>query len=299
MLDTDQLRSFIAIVDTGSFTRAAERVNKTQSAVSMHVKRLEERLGKPLFIKHGRGVRLSRSGEHLIEYARTILQAEAAAFEAITRKGLTGQVRFGVPDDYAAALLADIMTCFSLHHPLVEVLVVCLGSMELAERVRKGDLDLAIVTASDEIPEAEIIKEEPLYWVAGQNKLIEYERPLPLALGDRQCNWTRVAIDKLNEANIPMKYSLVSSNYAAIAPIVEAGLAVTVLPESIIRRSQRVIPKGQPLPELPCCKIGLMQASSSQFAETETLANLIRETIAGRADQATWAGAATRVAADN
>lgn len=286
MLDTDQLRSFIAIVDTGSFTRAAERVNKTQSAVSMHVKRLEERLGKSLFIKHGRGVRLSRNGEHLIDYARTILQAEAAAFEAITRKGLTGQVRLGVPDDYAEALLADIMKSFSLHHPLVEVLVVCLGSTELAERVRRGDLDLAIVTAGDEIPEAEIIREEPLRWVAGQNRSIEYERPLPLALGGRQCNWARLATESLGAAGIPMKLSLVSSNYAAIAPIVEAGLAITVLPESIIRKTQRAIPKGQHLPDLPPCKIGLMQATSSQFAETETLSDLIRETILGKRNSA-------------
>ena len=81
MLDTDQLRSFVSIVDTGSFTRAAERVNKTQSAVSMHIKRLEEQLGRPLFLKQGRGVRLSDDGEKLIDYARQMLQIEAAAFD--------------------------------------------------------------------------------------------------------------------------------------------------------------------------------------------------------------------------
>lgn len=279
MLDTDQLRSFMAIVDTGSFTRAAERVNKTQSAISMHMKRLEERLGKPLFIKHGRGVRLSRNGEHLIDYARIILQAEAAAFETITRKGLSGQVRFGVPDDYAEVLLASIMTCFSLHHPLVEVQVICLGSVELAERVRKGDLDIAIVTACDEIPEAEIIKEEPLFWVAGQYNAIENERPLPLALGGKHCNWARLAIESLNEAGISQKLSLVSSNYAAIAPVVEAGLAVTVLPESVIRKTQRIIARDAGLPKLPPSRIGLMQATSSRFAEIKTLSDLIRETV--------------------
>jgi len=279
MLDTDQLRSFIAIVDTGSFTRAAERVNKTQSAVSMHIKRLEERLGKPLFVKLGRGVKLSRNGEHLIDYARTILQAEAAAFETITRKGLSGQIRFGVPDDYAETLLASIMTCFSLHHPLVEVQVVCLGSVELAERVRKGDLDIAIVTACEEIPEAEIIKEEPLCWVAGQYNAIENERPLPLALGGKHCDWARLATESLNEAGIPQKLSLVSSNYAAIAPVVEAGLAITVLPQSIVRRTQRVIAKDAGLPVLPLSKVGLIQATTSLFAEIDTLSDLIRETI--------------------
>ena len=88
MLDTDQLRSFLAIVDTGSFTRAAERVNKTQSAVSMHIRRLEEQLGCALFVKQGRGAKLTSEGEQLIDYARRIMQAEAGAMAALSRKGL-------------------------------------------------------------------------------------------------------------------------------------------------------------------------------------------------------------------
>ena len=103
MLDTDQLRSFLAIVDEGSFTRAAERVHKTQSAVSMHVRRLEEQLGCALFVKQGRGARLTAEGEQLVEYARRILREEAGAIAALSRKGLRGTVRFGVPDDYAEA----------------------------------------------------------------------------------------------------------------------------------------------------------------------------------------------------
>ena len=109
MLDTDQLRSFLAIVDTGSFTRAAERVHKTQSAVSMHVRRLEEQLGCALFVKQGRGARLTDEGERLIEFARRIVQVEAGAFAALSRNGLRGAVRLGIPDDYAESFLADIL----------------------------------------------------------------------------------------------------------------------------------------------------------------------------------------------
>ena len=101
MLDTDQLRSFLAIVEMGSFTKAAERVHKTQSAVSMHVRRLEEQLGCALFVKHGRGARLTAEGERLIEFARRIIQVEAGALAALSRKGLRGAVRLGIPDDYA------------------------------------------------------------------------------------------------------------------------------------------------------------------------------------------------------
>ena len=132
MLDTDQLRSFLAIVDTGSFTRAAERVNKTQSAVSMHIRRLEEQLGCALFVKQGRGARLSEEGEKLIDYARRMMQIEAGALAALSRKGLRGAVRLGIPDDYAEFFLADILTRFNHRHPLVEISVVCEDSIELA-----------------------------------------------------------------------------------------------------------------------------------------------------------------------
>ena len=105
MLDTDQLRSFMAIVDTGSFTRAADRVHKTQSAVSMHIRRLEEQLGRPLFVKNGRGVRLSGDGDRLVDFAREMLRIEASALMEVGQKGLAGHVRLGIPDDYAEVFM--------------------------------------------------------------------------------------------------------------------------------------------------------------------------------------------------
>ena len=128
MLDTDQIRSFLAIVETGGFTKAADRVNKTQSAVSMHIRRLEERLGCALFVKQGRRARLTEDGERLVDHARRMLQAEAGALAALSRKGLRGQVRLGIPDDYAEAFLAEILARFTPRHPMVEVTAICDGS---------------------------------------------------------------------------------------------------------------------------------------------------------------------------
>src|ERR1700729_4397311 len=101
MLDTDQLRSFLAIVDTGSFTRAAERVNKTQSAVSMHVRRLEEQLGCTLFVKQGRGARLSEEGEKLIDFARRMMQIEAGGPAPPSPTGLSGRGPLGRPRPFS------------------------------------------------------------------------------------------------------------------------------------------------------------------------------------------------------
>ncbi|MEN3929473.1 LysR substrate-binding domain-containing protein [Microvirga sp. W0021] len=284
MFDTDQLRSFIAIVDTGSFTRAAQRVNKTQSAVSMHIRRLEEMLGKALFAKAGRGARLTESGEQLIEYARNILHTEAVALEAISGKGLRGRIRFGIPDDYAEAFFSDIMSCFSMRHPLAEMLVSCESSTQLVEQINSGDLDVALLTVLSDMTDAdiEILREEPLLWVAAKNNTIEYERPLPVALSSKECEWRIAAQDALTIAGIPMKHALTSRNYAAISKAVAAGLAVTPLPESIIPRDFRVVSEEAGLPKLGKCRMGLMVSPTSRVDGLKTLTDLIREVVGMR-----------------
>lgn len=279
MLDTDQLRSFIAIVDTGSFTRAAERVSKTQSAVSMHIKRLEERLGKSLFHKNGRGVRLSRDGEILIEHARIMLKAEAQALRVMTGKGVTGHIRLGIPDDYADAFLADLMNGFLLHHPLVEVQVFCHGSKALTQMTRNAELDLSLVTVDKPAADVEILLEEPLRWVACVPNEIEARRPLPVALGSQHCTWAVDALAALEAAGIDVTKVLVSSNYAAIAPIIEAGLAITVFPESFIRKHHRIIPPENGLPPLPLTRVGLVVAPTSEFSGIDAMAEMIRTMI--------------------
>lgn len=279
MLDTDQLRSFLAIVDTGSFTRAADRVNKTQSAVSMHMRRLEDRLDRPLFAKHGRGVRLTDDGEKLIDFARRMLQIEAAALAAVAEKGLAGRIRLGIPDDYAEPFLPDILMRFARRHPLVELSVVCEASMSLAERMKVRDLDVAIVTDCARIVGVEVVREEPLRWVTGQRTSVHQERPLPLALSSPSCEWRGIAIDALDAAGIPWRLALVSGNYAAISPIVQAGIAVTVLPPSSMRAGQRVVCEDEGLPGLPPCRIGLLESPSGRSREALALAEDIRSAL--------------------
>ena len=281
VLDTDQLRSFLAIVDTGSFTRAAERVNKTQSAVSMQVKRLEERLGgKALFSKQGRGVRLTDDGERLIDYARRILHVEAAALAAVGENGLDGRVRLGIPDDYAESFLPDILTRFVRRHPLVELAVACESSLSLAERMRAGELDLAIVTDHQRIAGVEVVREEPLRWVTGAGARVHEERPLPLALSGPSCAWRQAAISALDRMGLPWRLALVSATYAGIGPIVGAGLAMTVLPPSAMHAGQRSLGPAEGLPELPSCRIGLLRNASEPSRETAALAEEIRATLA-------------------
>jgi DNA-binding transcriptional LysR family regulator len=279
MLDTDQLRSFLAIVDTGSFTRAAERINKTQSAVSMHMRRLEQQLGCALFVKQGRGAKLSAEGERLIDFARRIMQIEAGAMAALSRKGLKGHVRLGMPDDYAEVFLADILTRFGRRHPQVEISVVCEGSVELAAQVRDGALDIAMITHLDGMHGVEIIREERLAFVAMKSFEVDDSASLPLALGNPTCLWRRIAEDALAGSARPTRGMFFSKNYSAISTIVRAGLAATVLPIGMAGPDMRVLGAECGLPKLPLSRMGLILAPGLASEETLALGDAIRATV--------------------
>jgi DNA-binding transcriptional LysR family regulator len=286
MLDTDQLRSFLAIVDTGSFTKAAERVHKTQSAVSMHVRRLEEQLGCALFVKHGRGARLTAEGERLIEFARRIIQVEAGALAAVSRRGLRGAVRLGIPDDYAESFLAEILSRFNRRHPLVEVSVVCEASLELAAQVTAGALELALVTDHSGFHDFELLREEPLVWAAAERFRIEDGAPIPLALGSATCIWRRAAEEALAGATRPTRGLFFSKNFTAIGTVVRAGLAATILPASMVGGGLRCLGRSEGLPDLSLTRMGLIHAPGRPTEEAKALAEAIRLTIGAPARQA-------------
>ena len=280
MLDTDALRSFLAIVDSGSFTRAAERVAKTQSAVSMQMRRLEERLGRALFVRDGRGVRLSPDGETLAPFAREMLRIEAQAMAAVSERALAGRVTLGMPDDFADWLMADVAKDFTRRHPLVELSLVCDNSATLARRVAAREIDLAVVTLTPEVEEQaaaiEIIASQPLLWVASRRHSAPERRPLPLALDGPACPWRQTALAALDRAGVPWRLVLSSRSRAAIAPLVEAGLAVTVVAPASIRGDLRALDETSGLPKLPDARVGLtLAASPSQQARA--LAESIRE----------------------
>ncbi len=277
MLDTDQLRSFVAIIDEGSFTRAAERVHKTQSAVSMHVRGLENQLGCALFVKQGRGARLTAEGEQLVDYARRILAEEAGAIAALSRKGLRGTVRFGVPDDYAEAFLAETLLRFNHRHPLVEIAVTCENSIELNTLVRAGSLDLALVTDFPGLEGFELIREEPLVWVASAK--FKPTDPMPLALGSVSCLWRRVADEALEGRREHVRSLFVSRNYTAIGAVVRAGLAATVLPQGLVLGGLKVLGPESRLPDLPLTRMGLIRRAGRPSEEAQALAEAVRETI--------------------
>ncbi len=279
MLDTDQLRSFLAIVDTGSFTRAGERVNKTQSAVSMHIRRLEEQLGCALFVKQGRSAKLTNEGERLIEFARHMIQIEAGAIAALSRRGLKGSVRFGIPDDYAESYLSDVLTSFNRRHPLVEVAVICENSVELATQVKAGAIDIALVTDHEELQNFELVREEPLVWAASKRFAPTAGVPIPLAVGSPTCLWRRVLDVALRNRPSATHGLFSSKNYTAIGSVVRAGLAATVLPLGMVGDDLRILGEEDGLPPLPLTRMGLIRAPGRHSQEASALAEAVRDAV--------------------
>jgi DNA-binding transcriptional LysR family regulator len=280
LLDVDQLRTFVAIVDCGSFTKAADVVHKTQSAVSMQMKRLEERIGCPLFERDGRASRLTEDGERLLTYARRIVKLNAECVAAFTEPDLRGRVRLGLPDDYADRYLPEILARFSRSNPRAEVTVVCEPTPNLIGKVNEGELDLAIITHVDgRGAPSEIVRVEQLLWVTSQRHHIHEERPVPLALGRPTCDWRLSSTEALERAGRPFRILFVSWNSTAVGAAVLAGLAVSVLPESAVRPGMRILSPADGYPGLPTCRIGLIRSHREPNSLADALSLQIRQSL--------------------
>jgi len=285
MIDVDQLRTFIAIAETGSFTRAAEVVNKTQSAVSMQIKRLEERIERPIFSRDGRASKLTEDGQRLLDYARRIIKLNIETLAAFSDAEMTGRVRLGVPDDYADRYLPEIMARFSRAYPGVELTVICEPSIDLLDRIDGNEIDLAIVTNCESKRAAETFRRERLLWVTSNRHPTHLEEKLPLALGRPTCSWRRTAIERLEAVGRPYRVLYSSSNAGAVAAAVLSGLAVSVFAESGLRPGMRVLSAADGFPELPACRIGLVRSAHESSALADALAGHIISSLDNLSEQ--------------
>ncbi len=275
LLDIDQLRTFVAIADSGTFTRAAETVHKTQSAVSMQIKKLEEGVGRVLFERDGRASRLTEDGEKLLDYARRIVRLSGEALASFAEAELAGRVRLGLPDDYADRYLPEILARFSQSNPRVEVTVVCEPTPMLFERIAASDLDLAIITHVESRGAASVIRRERLLWVTSLRHSVHELDPLPLALGRSFCSWRQAASVALEGIGRRYRVLYSSWNSTAVGAAVLAGLAVSVLPESAIRPGMRILGANDGFPLLPSCKIALLRNRGEPSALSDALAGHI------------------------
>lgn len=249
-LDPDLLRSFVAIAETGSFTAAASRVHRTQSAVSMQVKRLEESLGRALFERAGRAVALTPHGEILLDHARRILRTHQEALAAFDANAIHGDVTVGSPDDYASTFLPPILARFAQTHPRVHVEVIVEDSTILVERLAQGRVHLAIVTEGHGETGGVVVHREPLVWVTSARHRAHEEDPLPLAVFSPNCCFRRRALAALARVGRAARVAYTSLSVAGIHAAVDAGLAVSAELRGTVRPGQRILTEADGFPPL-------------------------------------------------
>jgi len=254
-LDMDLLRGLVAIADAGSFSAAAQQLGRTQSAVSLQVKRLEEILGHTLLDRsHGRLVGPTEEGRVLIDYARRILRLNDEAYSCFAQPGLAGRLRVGVPEELMEGVFPDVMAAFARACPRVELSVRCDISVRLAAAVEAGELDLALVKrVGGAAPEAGVLRREPLTWFVGAGSDAHRRTPLPVAVFHEGCVFRVAALAALAREQRPWQLSFVGNGFTGIRHAVAAGLAVTPLPRSLA--APGLVEVRHDLPELPMAEL--------------------------------------------
>ncbi|SAL11625.1 LysR family transcriptional regulator [Caballeronia peredens] len=254
-LEIDLLRSFAAIAEVRSLSRAAERIGRTQSALSQQMKRLEEIVDQPLFQRTGRGVVLTNPGERLLIHAHRILRLHDEAMADMCGKGLSGNIRFGCPDDYAAVFLPSLLRQFSSQHPHALVEVVCGPTPRLIEQLDKRALDLALVSLPDSGSDLDIIRHEQLVWVGCAGMDPAHFDPLPLALSDPDTLDHIAACDALRRAGRAYRVAYASSSLAGLTALVRSGQAFAAITRTAVPPDLSVLDADPRLPALP--KVGI------------------------------------------
>lgn len=278
MLDLDLLRSFVSVVDAGGFTRAAERVHRTQSTVSQQIKRLEDEIGKPVLVRDGRQVQLTEDGEVLLSYARRILALVEEAHDVVTRQVHAGAVRLGVPEDFAAYRLTRVLARFARTHPGLRLDVRSGQSLHLQRDLDNGEIDLALIKR--QVGEKGGIASWPerVCWVTSKAHPIDGERgSVPLAGFPPGCIYRQRAIHVLESAGRAWHMAYTSSSLTGIQAAVAAGLGVSILAEMAIQKEHQVLTARDGFPPVDKTELALVagpQVSPATRRLADCLADL-------------------------
>jgi DNA-binding transcriptional LysR family regulator len=277
MLDLDLLRSFVSVVDTGGFTRAGERVHRTQSTVSQQIRRLEEVFGRPLLHRDGKRITPTEGGERLLSYARRLLALAEEARDVVSRPTGDGVVRLGIPEDFAAYRLTEMLSDFARSRPGLRLHVRCGKSAQLRSALERRDLDVALLKRDMEEAGGIAAWPERLHWITSRRHPIDFRRDsLPLAVFEQGCLYRNRAINALETVGRAWHIAYTSPNVFGIQAAVSAGLGVSILPEVAILPDHNVLGAGDGFPPITDTEVALVAAPEASAA-TRRLAELLAD----------------------
>ncbi|MDV6318248.1 LysR substrate-binding domain-containing protein [Chromohalobacter sp. HP20-39] len=281
-LDLVVLNTFVAVVDKGGFTAAADTLHLAQSTVSAHMKRLEETFGQPLLQRRRKASIPTPAGERLLSHARQMLRQNALAWQDVSDQRLDGVVRLGIPDDYVI-YLPEALSEFESQYPGVELQVDCGLSVDLVQSVRAGSLDLAITTRQPKSPGGEVLCQEPTVWAGAPGHDTQRRTPLPLAVStDGVCIFRERALAALDAVGLPWRIAYTSASLSGLTAAVRAGLAITVLTPSMLGSDLSIIDSVEGLPELPMTEIALHRSPGRPKEAARQLALSLQAHIQAR-----------------
>ncbi|HHZ4585114.1 TPA: LysR substrate-binding domain-containing protein [Legionella pneumophila] len=236
-IDTITLQCFLAVAETQSFTKAAQRVGRTQSAISQQIAKLENLIEKPL-INRGRELSLTTDGEIFLGYAKRIYELHRESLDRFKAPELQGEIRFGLPEDFASIILSDVLVEFSRLHPRVLLNVECDLTLNLIERFNEGKFDLILIKTTQQQVGSESIYvcTEPVEWIGKKEllPLLDKPWPIPLVLSPTPCVYRGNVIDTLDKNHIDWRLVYSSASYAGKMAAVRAGLGITAIQRSMI-----------------------------------------------------------------
>lgn len=265
-IDTVTLQCFLAVADCGHVTRAAERVGRTQSAVSQQIAKLEHMLDKKLFIR-GKTFSLTNDGEIFLSYAQKIFALHHEVFDRFKEPELEGEVRFGLPEDFASIYLSDILVHFSRLHPLIVLNIECDLTLNLFERFKRNDFDLVLLKMNrpEDFSESVDVYSEKLEWVGHDELTHDPLSLLPLVLSPQPCVYRSRAIKALEKLGIKWRLVFSSPSYTGTIAAVKAGLGITVLPRNMIPTELKAL-RNPILPSLSDTHVSLLKRDRNNLA---------------------------------
>jgi DNA-binding transcriptional LysR family regulator len=281
-IDTTLLRAFTAVVETGSVTAAARLLNRTQSAISLQIKRLEELLGVELFEREHRKLTLTRAGERLIGPAIRLVDLNDDIWGQMTTPEFDGEVRFGVPTDIVPTYIPTILKRYNRAWPKVRVTLSLGNSQHLLELLHKGEIDLALTTDPEAVRNAETLRVDKLVFVGAPNGRAHLISPLPLAIGDASCRFRPVVLDALREVGKPWRLVLEVSHQVAQEAMVVAGIAIFAALSDSVPPTLEVLGRDSGLPELPQFMINMHLSAGVHEPSVKALADHVRSEFQNR-----------------
>lgn len=276
-LDSELLRTFLAVAGTGSVTEGARLIGRSQSATSLQIMRLEEVIGRDLFERTGRGVTLTETGQRLMPVARDVKERLDGVLREITADGLRGKLRLGIPDDHGQAKLAKILSAFAQSHPQVVLEVTCTISTDFPELLSRGRLDLAVYEVETIGRNEEVVFEDPTCWVMSRYRDLLAEEPVPVALFDRACWWREAALKSLEARGRPYRIAFSSQSVAGVTAAVEAGIAIGLLGRSTLAGHLKVLGNEHGFASTPMSKLVIGVAASANQELVRTMKSAIRQ----------------------